>query len=126
MKIKNLTEVYDKKSPFFYIVIDSAKEWSTDAFIFEGMRTSRVSEMIVDRIAFFEEPEFLVQWSDCKEDYTCEKAASNVFVIFAHDEGETPVNTKLKMETIEDLHGYCKALNDEHQVSYMTRAGFMF
>ena len=114
MTIKEFTDVFDRKSPFFFMVIDSAQKWNTDAFVFEELHTKRVSSMIIDRIAYFKEPEFLIQWSDCKEDYRCEKECSDVMVIFAHDEGREAAVTQLKMETEEDVHEYCRYLNDQH------------
>ena len=51
--------------------------------------------MIIDRIAYFQAPVFMIQ---LEKSIQCSQEASDVVVIFAHKHGKAEINTKLKME----------------------------
>ena len=75
MTVGEFAKVFDKKTGFI-AVIDSAKNWSTDAVVMRDVSSAIESEMIMQ----------------------CSQEASDVVVVFAHKKGKTPVNTRLKME----------------------------
>ena len=94
MTVGEFAKVFDKKTGFI-AVIDSAKNWSTDAVVMRDVSSSIESEMIIDRIAYFNAPVFMIQLEKYVQ---CSQEASDVVVVFAHKKGKTPVNTRLKME----------------------------
>lgn len=94
MTVGEFSKVFDKKTGFI-AVIDSAKNWSTDAVVMRDVSSAIESEMIIDRIANFNAPVFMIQLEKYVQ---CSQEASDVVVVFAHKKGKTPVNTRLKME----------------------------
>ena len=94
MTVREFSQIFDRKTGFI-AVVDSAKKWSTDAFILQDIDSVITSEMIIDRIAYFTAPVFMIQ---LERSIQCSQEASDVVVIFAHKRGKTAVNTKLKME----------------------------
>ncbi|MDE5772727.1 MAG: hypothetical protein K2I06_14090 [Ruminococcus sp.] len=94
MTVGEFAQVFDKKTGFI-AVIDSAKDWSTDAVVIRDVSSVIESEMIIDRIAYFNAPVFMIQ---LEKHIQCSQEASDVIVVFAHKKGKTPVNIKLKME----------------------------
>ena len=94
MTVGEFANAFDKKTGFI-AVIDSAKNWSTDAVVMRDVSSAIESEMIIDRIAYFNAPVFMIQLEKYVQ---CSQEASDVVVVFAHKKGKTPVNTRLKME----------------------------
>ena len=60
MTVGEFAKVFDKKTGFI-AVIDSAKNWSNDAVVIRDVSSSIESEMIIDRIAYFNAPVFMIQ-----------------------------------------------------------------
>ena len=94
MTVGEFAQIFDKMSAFI-AVIDSAKDWSTDAVVLRDTSSENESEMRIDRIAYFNAPVFMIQLEKYVQ---CSREASDVVVVFAHKKGKKPVNTKLKME----------------------------
>lgn len=97
MTVGEFAQAFDNKTGFI-AVIDSAKDWSTDAVVIRDVSSSVESDMIVDRIAYFNAPVFMIQ---LERSVQCSREASDVIVVFAHKQGKKPVNTKLKMEVCD-------------------------
>lgn len=113
MRISELTEVFDRKGSFL-MVIDSAEDDIVDAVLEQPSTAPDVKEMIVDRIAYFKKPVLVFQWSDCREDYQYGSQCSDVYIVFAHSDGRSVKNTKLKSEIYDDLKSYVDELNARH------------
>lgn len=114
MTVSQFNSIFDYTKNCFVAVIDSSKKIPADALIEQSPKCESVASMYIDRIAFFTQPEFVLQWSDCMEDFQCSRQCENVIVIFAHKENELPLNTKLKSEEFENVDEYCQKLNANH------------
>ena len=117
MKMSEITEILDRKGSFL-MVIDSGKDYAVDAMLEQPSTAPDVQQMIVDRIAYFANPVLVYQWSDCKEDYHFGPQCSDVYVVFAHNDGEEVKSTKLKSEIYDDLQSYVDEINARHSESY--------
>ena len=83
MTVGEFAQVFDKKTGFI-AVVDSAKDWSTDAVVIRDVSSVIESEMIIDRIAYFNAPVFMIQ---LEKYIQCSQEASDVIVVFAHKKG---------------------------------------
>ena len=97
MTVGEFAKVFDRNTGFI-AVIDSAKDWSTDALVLRDADSPVTSEMIIDRIAYFQAPVFMIQ---LEKSIQCSQEASDVVVIFAHKNGKNAINTELKMELFD-------------------------
>jgi hypothetical protein len=113
MTVRDFYTVFDSGKESFVMIIDSAVKSQCDAIIEKNYKSESVLSMEIDRITFFRQPNFIVQWSDCMQDFQCESQCNNVLVIFAHKTGQTPVTLALKEETVGDIWQYCKEINDK-------------
>lgn len=84
MTVGEFAKVFDRNTCFI-AVIDSAKDWSTDALVLRDADSPVTSEMIIDRIAYFQAPVFMIQ---LEKSIQCSQEASDVVVIFAHKHGK--------------------------------------
>ena len=64
MTVGEFAKVFDKTTGFI-AVIDSAKNWSTDAVVMRDVSSAIESEMIIDRIAYFNAPVFMILHRQC-------------------------------------------------------------
>lgn len=97
MTVGEFAKVFDRNTGFI-AVIDSAKDWSTDALVLRDADSPVTSEMIIDRIAYFQAPVFMIQ---LEKSIQCSQEAFDVVVIFAHKHGKNAINTELKMELFD-------------------------